>query len=615
MKENNNIENNNEENNDKEENLLNDSSTIEKLTEVNRGPTVFKIDEMELSPDIENAKKVLGQELINNANDYNLLAYEQEHLRVHYRGFFTQMTPEEIMTHQTSLIRKPLTNLPSSLKEIAIQLFKNLVSYMGDRRSSKNQNQHILKHTRLTMNSPEELKDEAYLQVIKQITNNPNEESREKGWNFFAVMSSIYPPSMDLYYCLIKYLLSIIDGNDESLKKRANYIAIRLMKTFESKRRYSPSLVEINFITKMKPILVEINFFSGAATTMQIESYTTIRDLKTSVMKKLHLNINRIPYYALYEICYKPDCIEERYLSENNKVCDVLSVWDKEMEEYKKKLIQINFKIFLKIQLYYNYNPEDLDSVTMHYVQTNFEVIKGLYRLSFDEIMELAAIQFYVNYGKISQDEISRHARTEIRKYVPFNQFKNIVPEKISIDKIISNYSNFNFKSKLQAKNKYLDIMKKNELWETTQFACVFSPKYNTECTNSQKIENPDHIPEKCLVCISPKEVIITDEDRNITLRLKYKYLASWGVNGELFVIVKKQDKIFNKMYFESSQSQLFKILIDSYAGILAGKNMVDIMVQTAETCKMFETLPVSKAKKGESIRSRQSTIYMADEN
>ena len=607
-------EDNNEDNNDNEANLLNDSSTIEKLTEVNRGPTVFKIDEMDLSPDVENAKKVLGQELLNDVDNYNLTDYEQEHLRTHYRRIFTQMTPEEIMTHQTSLIKKPLTNLPSSLKENAIQLFKNLVSYMGDRRSSKKQIQHILKHTRIAMSSPEELKDEAYLQVIKQITNNPNEESREKGWNFFAVMSSIYPPSMELYYCLIKYLLSIIDGNDESLKKRANYIAIRLMKTFESKRRYSPSSVEINFITKMKPILVEINFFSGAATTMQIESYTTIRDLKTAVMKKLHLNINRIPYYALYEICYKPDCIEERYLSENYKVCDVLSVWDKEMEEHKKKLIQLTFKIYLKIQLYYNYNPEDLDSVTMHYVQTNFEVIKGLYRLSVEEIIQLAAIQFYVNYGSINDEDIKRHVSTEIRKYIPCNKLFHIDDGEVTPEKIIKAYFNFNFKSKLQAKNKYLDIMKKNELWETTQFTCLFSSKYNNENTNSQKIENPDHIPENCIVCVSPKEVLITDEDRNIVLRLKYKYLASWGVNGDLFVIVKKQDKIFNKMYFESSQSQLFKILIDSYAGILAGKNMVDIMVQTTETCRMFETLPVSKSKNGESIRSRQSTIYSVDE-
>ena len=601
--------------NDNEENFINQTSTIEKLTEVNRGPTVYKIEDAEQSPDIDNAKRVLGQELINTVNDYNLLNYEQDHLRTQYRGlFFHQMTPQEIMTFQRSLIKKPLTNLPSSLNEMAVQLFKNLVSYMGDRRSSKKQNQHILKHTKLAMSSPEDLKDEAYLQVIKQLTNNPNEESREKGWTFFAIMSSIYPPSMELYYSLIKYLLEIIDGNEENLKKKANYIAIRLMKTFESKRRYSPSLVEMNFISKMKPIPVEINFFSGAATTMHVESYTTIRDLKTAVMKKLRLNTNRIPYYALYEICYKKECIEERYLSENYKVCDVLSVWDKETEDYIKKKSQITFKIFLKIQLYYNYNPEDLDTVTMHYVQTNFEVIKGLYRLSAEEITELAAIQFFINYGKISADDIFRHVSTEIKKYVPCNKLFLIEDKEVSVEGIIDAYNRLNFKSKLEARNKYLDIMKKNELWETTQFSCVFSQKYNTENTNSQKIENPDHIPESCVVCISPKEVIITDEDRNIALKLKYKYLASWGVNGDLFVIVKKQDKSFNKMYFESSQSQLFKILIDSYAGILAGKNMVDIMLQTAETCKMFETLPVAKAKKGESIRSRQSTVYSVDE-
>ena len=35
---------------------------------------------------------------------------------------------------------------------------------------------------------------------------------------------------------------------------------------------------------------------------------------------------------------------------------------------------------------------------------------------------------------------------------------------------------------------------------------------------------------------------------------MKYKYLASWGVNGDLFVIVKKQDKVdivFGRDYLE----------------------------------------------------------------
>ena len=43
-----------------------------------------------------------------------------------------------------------------------------------------------------------------------------------------------------------------------------------------------------------------------------------------------------MPYYALYEICYKLNCIEERYLSEKLKVFDILSVREKETDEYIK---------------------------------------------------------------------------------------------------------------------------------------------------------------------------------------------------------------------------------------------------------------------------------------
>ena len=180
------MENDNE-NNNLSRSTLNDSSVIEKLTEINRDPTMYKIEDMDLSPDVDNAKNVLGDDLINQVANFTLLDYENEHLRNHYRGFFTLMTPQEIMVHQKSLIKKPLTHLPSSLDNMAVQLFKNLVNYMGDRRSSKKPNLHLLKHTRIAMGSPEELKDEAYLQVIKQITNNPNDESKIKGWNFLQL--------------------------------------------------------------------------------------------------------------------------------------------------------------------------------------------------------------------------------------------------------------------------------------------------------------------------------------------------------------------------------------------------------------------------------------------
>ena len=587
-----------------------DMSTIEKLTIQNREATKYDFEQMELSPDTQNAETVLDPELISAAENTNLFEYEQTHLNKRYKGFFNAMNPDEIIQWQGQLLKKTLIKLPSSLEEIALQLFKNLVSYMGDRSSSKAPQLHAIKHTRLAMRSPEEVKDEAYLQVIKQITRNPNPNRCMRGWNLFAIMASCYPPSMELYHALIHYLLDIIKTGDEDLAKRANYIAIRLSKTFESRRKISPSDIEIKHVEAMKPIVIQMNFFSGAATSCQVESYTTIRELKTIVMRKLSLNISRIPYFSIYEMCFKPDCIEERYLNEFEKVCDILSVWQKETENFKKKEINVEFKFYLKLLLYYEYNPEDIDSVTMTYVQCCFEANKGRYNLSEEDILKLAAIQLYIDYGHLSQEEMQNSLKEHIKGFVPYDKFQ-INSEDAWAEKILQQYNNTNLASKLEAKNAYLNILKQNELFQSCQFICKYDSKMNNANNNSQKEANPCHITEDCIVAVKPHEIVICDSNRNKIYSFPLTILASWGVNSDTFVLVeKKNEKEYSKSYFLCNHPKIFKIIIDTYTSALVGKNMVEIMTERVETCKLFESLPITKLKPGESLRTRQSTIY-----
>jgi hypothetical protein len=596
----------------------NDLSIIEKLTMQNRQASTFEFDQIELSPDTENAEAQLDQEVLSAAQSTNLFEYEQAHLNKRYQGFFKAMTPDEILQWQDKAITKPLLKLPSSLEEISIQLFKNLRSYMGDRKSSKSPQLHAVKHTRLAMGSPEEVKDEAYIQVIKQITRNPNPESAQKGWNLFAIMASCYPPSLELYYALIHYLLDIIKTGDETLQKRANYIVMRLNKTFESRRRLSPSDLEIKHVEEMKPIIIEMNFFSGAATTCQVESYTTIRELKTQVMAKLNLNISRIPFFSIFEMCYKTNCIEERYINEFDKVCDILSIWQRETDNYKKEKAKnkdkddyIEFKFFLKLLLYYDFNPEDLDAVTMTYVQCNFDVVNDRYNLSEEDIIKLGAIQLYVDYSSLEKEDILKKLDDNVKDYIPKKIFNTNTTEHWT-EKIKEKFNENNFKTKLEAKNEYLNVLKTNDLYKSIQFLCTYSSKLNTANNNSEKIPNPSHIPEECIVAVKPNEIVITDMNRNKIYSIPLTLLASWGVNSEVFVIVeKKSDKEFSKSYFNCNQTKLFKIIIDTYTNILVGKNMVEIMTERLETCKLFETLPATKLRPGESLRIRQSTIYM----
>ena len=596
----------------------NELATIEKLTVQNRQASTFEFEHLELSTDIANAESVLDQELISAAQNTNLLEYEQTHLATRYKGFFKAMTPEEIMQWQNSIIRSPLLRLSSSLEEISLQLFKNMMSYMGDRRSSKRPQLHIIKHTKLVMGAPEEIKDEAYLQVIKQITRNPKPASAQKGWNLFAIMASCYPPSLELYYALIHYLLDIIKTGEEDLQKRANYIAIRLSKTFESRRKLFPSTLEIKHVEEMKPIIVEINFFSGAATTCKVESYTTIRELKTQVMTKLNLNISRIPFFSIFEMCYKSDCIEERYLNEFDKVCDILSIWQRETDNFKKenekakdKNIRIEFKFFLKLLVYYDFNPEDIDSVTMTYVQCNFDVINDRYKLSEADIIKLGSIQLYVDYSSLEKEEIITKLNENIKAYIPKQIYSQNSNGEYWSEKIIKEFEKNDFKTKMEAKNEYLNILKNNCLYKSIQFICEYSPKLNTANNNSYKVPNPSHIPEECIVAVKPNEIIITDMNRNKIYSVPLTLIASWGVNSEVLLFVeKKSEKEYSKSYFNCNQTKLFKIIIDTYTNMLVGKNMVEIMTERIDTCKLFENLPATKLKPGESLRIRQSTIY-----
>ena len=604
--------------NDSEDVNDNELATIEKLTVQNRQASTFEFEHLELSTDIANAESVLDQELISAAQNTNLLEYEQTHLATRYKGFFKAMTPEEIMQWQNSIIRSPLLRLSSSLEEISLQLFKNMMSYMGDRRSSKRPQLHIIKHTKLVMGAPEEIKDEAYLQVIKQITRNPKPASAQKGWNLFAIMASCYPPSLELYYALIHYLLDIIKTGEEDLQKRANYIAIRLSKTFESRRKLFPSTLEIKHVEEMKPIIVEINFFSGAATTCKVESYTTIRELKTQVMTKLNLNISRIPFFSIFEMCYKSDCIEERYLNEFDKVCDILSIWQRETDNFKKenekakdKNIRIEFKFFLKLLVYYDFNPEDIDSVTMTYVQCNFDVINDRYKLSEADIIKLGSIQLYVDYSSLEKEEIITKLNENIKAYIPKQIYSQNSNGEYWSEKIIKEFEKNDFKTKMEAKNEYLNILKNNCLYKSIQFICEYSPKLNTANNNSYKVPNPSHIPEECIVAVKPNEIIITDMNRNKIYSVPLTLIASWGVNSEVLLFVeKKSEKEYSKSYFNCNQTKLFKIIIDTYTNMLVGKNMVEIMTERIDTCKLFENLPATKLKPGESLRIRQSTIY-----
>jgi len=340
---------------------------------------------------------------------------------------------------------------------------------MNDRKSSKPPIDHVKKHLKLTMNAAEELRDEAYVQVLKQIKGHRVYDKALRGWNFLAIIASCYLPSPKLFYSLINYLISEIkNGQDKIIVEHANYVLVRLYKTYELKRKNIPSEDEILHIEKMKPLIVPIYFFQNSVINGEIESYTTVKELKTFVMKKINFNPNKIPYFSLYEICKTKDKVEERFLEDNERVSDILSLWSQDIDEYLKRKETIDFKIYIKIFLHYSYLGSDLDTLTADYSQSVYDVIGGKFNLKESEVIALAALQLVAENGK-NEDGAYQNIQKYLEQYIP-NKMINLNPHLYYAEKIMEYYSQFKNTLKLDAKKMYLELLTKSPLWQAHQY-------------------------------------------------------------------------------------------------------------------------------------------------
>ncbi|XP_054714725.1 rho GTPase-activating protein 39-like [Uloborus diversus] len=125
--------------------------------------------------------------------------YAQDNLNRHKKGIFRKkFTIQDMLSWSKDPIRKPMImTTDKSLKRDACELFKLTQTYMGDRKTKSGQTIEAVVLEIATKGwSRQSVRDELFVQICRQITDNPRRESLILGWELMAICLMFFPPSV-----------------------------------------------------------------------------------------------------------------------------------------------------------------------------------------------------------------------------------------------------------------------------------------------------------------------------------------------------------------------------------------------------------------------------------
>lgn len=496
------------------------------------------------------------------------------------RTFHTGKVNDEgtLLSFKKSLIKKALLKKNRDLDQECVQAFKNIMSYMGDRNSSKPPMLHARKLIWNALQHPAQMRDEVYLQICKQTNSNPSLPSNIKGWELMLFCLSCFPPSRHLKKFLLSYFESTLgsDETDEKVKFLVRDCTERIEKIIVlGQRKQVPSITELECLKEAKPIPIRIALVNGTHKTISVDSYTMAKEVEDIIISKLGL-ILASPF-GLYQ-SDSGNINIEMVLDPKDRVMDIMSAWDdnddyqnKEKEKGKEKpapvvtgepVIKYNQFLYKAKLVLKTHDPDvmaDPEAINLLYLQAIHAIITTRYPAKEKDITVLAALQLQATFGDYQSDaHIPGWLVPKLQEYMPeqlLKDKKGKASEPIATEweqKILEKYSKISGFTSLEAKLNYLDYVQE---W----------PFYGATFFSVEQRQFKDY-PSPITLGITCEGVILMHPQKK-TLLENYPYtdIVTWGHSDERFIVVVGNIVQQRKLIFKTRQGKVMNNLIHDY--------------------------------------------------
>ncbi|XP_051719592.1 unconventional myosin-VIIa [Ctenopharyngodon idella] len=348
----------------------------------------------------------------------------------------------------------------------------------------------------------QDIRDEIYCQICKQLTDNKNHKSANRGWILLSICLGIFSPTDRL----TKYLDSFICHGPSEY---SSYCAERLRRTLANGERSEPPCwIELQSVETKNPIAVVVSLMDGRSINLHLDSASTSAEVCNTVIQKI--NLKDTYGFSLYA------AMNEKMWSlgsGSQHVLDAVSMCEQEEKRQGREEQHAPWRLYFRKEIFTPWHDCSSDQVSTDLIYR--QIIHGLKHGDYqsdkeDDYVQLAAKHYYIKHGSESSMETSQKIVRECMNMT-------IIENKSLVKLVQLVHSAHTQGPYINSTTPAYEVK-----GEIVQYARQKWPVYFSKLYEARMISGPSMFEEQFVVVVNWKGVFFQDETEAAFLQLSY---------------------------------------------------------------------------------------------
>uniref|UniRef100_A0A7S0WQ45 Kinesin motor domain-containing protein n=1 Tax=Chlamydomonas leiostraca TaxID=1034604 RepID=A0A7S0WQ45_9CHLO len=330
---------------------------------------------------------------------------------------------EDLLIFSNEPIPTSLLKMSGEHMSRAVKMFSGILKYMGEtgeRLDDAGRIEIAQKLLHQGLKRPE-LKDELFMQLLKQTRGNPNVNSRAKAWEVFHLVAATMPPSKDFVGLVSEYIHGVAHDDQEAQPVRA--LASKTWNCLKRSakagpRRTLPSTEEIEALLADRRLNTIVFFLDETFEELAYDVATTV--LEAVEQLAAIIKLQNYSTFTLFECrrmlakpgsshlgsaggAAEPSADEHLLLDDNKYIADVLC----EFRNSKQAKEGFQSRLLFKKRMFRETDETVTEPqfINLSYVQAQHDYLLGNYPVVREDAAQMCALQIQAEHASTLTDD------------------------------------------------------------------------------------------------------------------------------------------------------------------------------------------------------------------